>query len=81
MRSHHLPKGTVALGFVWYDTGKQRPFYSMREINRGKNKGGYEVEVSAYNNDKGMHLKKMVVQLDDLIIWEDERDGGTGHVE
>lgn len=60
----------AALGFFWLGI-QTRPFYSVREIRRGKDKGKLEVEYR-----KGSGLKKVIIRQDDIErIFDDGKDG------
>lgn len=51
----------VALGMVWINI-QIRPFYSIREISRGKDRGKLEIE---YQKSAG-YFKKIIVRQDDI---------------
>ena len=54
------------LGYFWYDGGiKRRPYYSQKEIKRGKQKGMVWVEY-LHCDETGIHLKRMKVRKSDL---------------
>jgi hypothetical protein len=56
-----------ALGMFWFKSIQQRPYYSKREIKRGKKKGWLEVEYFTGTEKLGVFFKKIKVHPTDII--------------
>jgi hypothetical protein len=56
------------LGRFWYDKIKQRPYYSLKKIKRGRRKGWVWVTYLKCTDEKGLHLRRRAVPASDIII-------------
>ena len=56
------------LGRFWFNGAlQQRPYYSIREISKGKKKGWVEVEYLGTSDEYGVHLKKMIIPKSSIV--------------
>jgi hypothetical protein len=56
------------VGRFWFNGAlQQRPYYSIREITRGKKKGWVEVEYITSSDERGLHLKKITIPKSSIV--------------
>ena len=58
----------AVLGRFWFNGEiQQRPYYSIREISKGKKKGWVEVEYLASSEEHGVYLKKLIIPKSSIV--------------